>query len=462
MTGPTTATMPTVDELHALCARLSGAEAAGDDTERIDLLTALETVKSAYAAAQAQATVAFDASQRREQAARGVAAAKQGKAIGSQVALARHESPVKGNRLLGLARVLVTEMPHTLAALAAGRINEWRATIIVRETATLSAVDRARVDVELAGRLDTLGDRGVEREARKIAYRLDPSSALRRARTARSDRRVTVRPAPDTMSYLTGFLPAELGIAVHTALSRHADSLRARGDTRSRGQIMADTLVERVTGQVRATGAPTEVQLVMTDGALLGQDSTPARLAGYGPLPAAVARGILRASADATSEAQAWVRRLYTSPTDGELVAMDSRRRFFPSGLRRFLVVRDEVCRNAWCDAPIRHVDHPVPVADGGETSADNGQCLCELCNQAKEAPGWSAAPTPAGPRTAQSVTVTTPTGHRYATRAPDPPGNRRSLLAELRSAGSPRPSSAERNLAALLQRYDDPQTRAG
>lgn len=455
-------TMPTVTELARLCERLSGTETTGDDAERIDLLTALETVKSACAAAQARVTVSFDASQRREQAAKGVAAAKQGKAIGSQVALARHESPMKGNRLLGLARVLVTEMPHTLAALAAGRINEWRATIIVRETATLSAVHRARVDAELAGRLDTLGDRGVEREARKIAYRLDPTSALRRARTARSDRRVTVRPAPDTMSYLTGFLPAEQGIAVHTALSRHADSLRARGDTRSRGQIMADTLVERVTGQARAGGAPAEIQLVMTDRALLGQDSTPARLAGYGPLPAAVARGILQAATGATEEARVWVRRLYTSPTDGELVAMDSRRRFFPAGLRRFLVARDEVCRNAWCDAPVRHVDHPVPVAEGGETSADNGQGLCELCNQAKEAAGWTATPTRAGPRSARTVTVTTPTGHRYTTRAPDPPGNRRSILAELRSVGLPPPSSAESHLAALLQRYDDPHTRAG
>ncbi len=455
-------TMPTVAELTRLCARLSGTETAGADTERVDLLATLETLKCACAAAQARVTVSFEASQRREQAAKGLPARKQGKGVASQVALARHESPVKGNRFLGLSRALVTEMPQTLAALAAGRINEWRATIIVRETATLSAVHRARVDAELAGRLDTLGDRGVEREARKIAYRLDPASALRRARTARSDRRVTVRPAPDTMSYLTGFLPAEQGIAVHTALTRHADSLRARGDTRSRGQIMADTLVERVTGQTRATGSPAEIQLVMTDGALLGQDSTPARLAGYGPLPAAVARAVLRASADATKGAQVWVRRLYTSPTDGELVAMDSRRRFFPAGIRRFLVVRDEVCRNAWCDAPIRHVDHPVPVADGGETSVDNGQGLCELCNQAKEAPGWSATPTRAGRRTAQTVTVTTPTGHSYTTRAPDPPGNRRSLLAELRSVGPPRPSAAERHLATVLQPYDDPHARAG
>lgn len=455
-------TMPTVTELARLCERLSGSETATDDAERIDLLTALETVKSACAAAQARVTVSFDASQRREQSAKGVPAGRQGKGVGSQVALARHESPVKGNRFLGLSRVLVTEMPQTLAALAAGRINEWRATIIVRETATLSAVHRARVDAELAGRLDTLGDRGVEREARKIAYRLDPTSALRRARTARSDRRVTVRPAPDTMSYLTGFLPAEQGIAVHTALTRHADSLRAGGDARSRGQIMADTLVERVTGQSRAPATPTEVQLVMTDGALLGQDSTPARLVGYGPLPAAVARAILRASADATDEAQVWLRRLYTSPTTGELASLDSRRRIFPARIRRFLVVRDEVCRNPWCDAPVRHADHPVPAAAGGETSADNGQGLCELCNQAKEAPGWSATPTRAGPRTAHTITVTTPTGHRYTTRAPDPPGGRRSAVAEIRSAGRPQGSSSEHRLAAALQRFDDPLDRAG
>lgn len=413
--------MPTADELSSLVEHLGRETDVRSDAERVDLIAALERVKSAAAAAQARLTVDFDASQRRKQAADGVPAAKQGLGVGRQVALARRESPHKGGRLLGLARALVTEMPHTLRALGAGEISEWRATVLVRETAVLCAEHRAAVDTALAGRLGGLGDAGAAREARKLAYQLDPGSVIRRIRKAHDDRRVTIRPAPDTMAYVTGLLPVAQGVAVHAALTRHADSLRATGDPRTRGQIMADTLVERITGQASAGAVPVEVQLVMTDRALLGDDHSPARIVGYGPVPAALGRALLGATGAVAAQAKAWVRRLYTSPTTGELVAMDSRRREFTGMLRQFLVIRDEVCRTPWCDAPIRHLDHLERATAGGATSEANGQGLCEACNLTKEAPGWRATGSRDGPR--HTVTTQTPTGHRYTSAAPDPPG---------------------------------------
>ena len=413
--------MPTVPELTELVDRLGGAESVHTDSERIDLLNALETLKSAAAAAQARVTLAFDSSQRAEQAAAGVPAKEQGRGVAAQIALARRESPHKGNRFLGLARTLV-EMPNAFHALATGAINERRATILVRETVILSPEHRAQVDAELAGTFGKLGDVGIEREARKVACRLDPGSAVRRARKAAADRRVTIRPAPDTMAYVTGLLPVAQGVAVHAALTRHADSLKAGGDPRSRGQIMADTLVERVTGQSTADAVPVEVQLVMTDRALLGDDHEPARIVGYGPVPAWLGRSLLAATGDRADQAKAWVRRLYTSPTSGELVAMDSRRRLFTGKLRQFLVIRDEVCRTPWCDAPIRHLDHAERAADGGPTSEVNAGGRCVACNLAKDAPGWEARASRDGPR--HAITLTTPTGHRYSSTAPDPPGH--------------------------------------
>ena len=232
---------------------------------------------------------------------------------------------------------------------------------------------------------------------------------------------MTVRPAPDTMSLVTGLLPVAQGVAVHAALTRHADSLRAAGDTRSKGQIMADTFVERLTGQATAEAVPVEVQLVMTDRALLGGDDEPGRLVGHGPVPAALGRSLLAA---AVEQATAWVRRLYAAPATGELVAMESTRRVFPAGLHRFLVVRDEVCRTPWCDAPVRHADHVRRAAAGGPTSAANGQGLCAACNQTKETPGWRSSVSRAGP--GSTVTTVTPTGHAYDSTAPPLPGHRR------------------------------------
>jgi 5-methylcytosine-specific restriction endonuclease McrA len=62
-------------------------------------------------------------------------------------------------------------------------------------------------------------------------------------------------------------------------------------------------------------------------------------------------------------------------------------------------------------------VDHPIPVAEGGETSSENSQGLCEACNYAKQAPGWRARPSPDTDR--HEIETTLPTGHRYRSRPP-------------------------------------------
>ncbi|MCC3276735.1 HNH endonuclease, partial [Arthrobacter sp. zg-Y20] len=272
------------------------------------------------------------------------------------------------------------------------------------------------------------------------------------------DRFVSCRPAPDTMTYLTGLLPVAQGVAVYAALSRAADSLRARGDARGRGQIMADTMVERITGQAKAEQVPVEVQLVMTDRTLLAGDREPAHLAGYGVVPAPWARDLVRkgvgnlgkppshnASGDSSNNssdpAGIWVRRVYTAPSSGELLAMDSKARFVPASLARLVTVRDQTCRTPWCDAPIRHQDHIRPRRDDGPTEVANIQGLCEACNHAKEAPGWKATvvhpdrrrghrkdppPSPSSTPVASAshtVDTTTPTGHRYRSTAPPLPG---------------------------------------
>ncbi|GAB3254551.1 13E12 repeat family protein [Arthrobacter pigmenti] len=270
------------------------------DAQLVDRVRELEDLKAAAAATQARATAAFDTSQRAAQADAGTAKEKQGEGLASQIALARRDSPARGSRHLGLAHALTREMPHTLAALTTGVLSEWRATLLVRETACLDTGNRARVDETLAAdptNLEGLGDKRLIAAAKKEAYRLDPHSVIRRAAKAASERTVTTRPAPDTMTYVTGLLPVADGVAVQAALERAADQLRATGDERGRGQIMADTLVHRVTAPTHqqdgkqdrtqdsnqgrkqdgkpavAGGADIEIQLVMTDRALLAGDS---------------------------------------------------------------------------------------------------------------------------------------------------------------------------------------------
>ena len=447
------------------------ADLTADGPGLIDQMQAFEKAKCMIAGQQARLAVAFEIRQREEQAepvalnSPKLSAEDLGRkrpkeqcmGAGEQIALARGESPHRGGRLLGMSKALVTEMPHTLAALDTGQLNEERALYVVKETACLAVADRTAVDEELAADTGTFagaGTRAVIATVRAAAARRDSRSVTQRASPAASERSVSLRPAPDCMTYLTALLPAHQGVAVYAALTRHADALHAAGDPRSLGQIKADTLVEWTTGTPGGiTGI--ELNVVMTDRALLQADSEPARLAGYGIVPAAWARNLIsdeeaperqqapeqppmqgqepragRSNAShsttdqkhAVRELKVWLRRLYTEPETGDLVGMDARRRLFPAPLRRFIQIRDDTCRTPYCDAPIRHLDHIIPWHGDGPTSLGNGAGLCEACNHTKELPGWKAQPRP-GPR--HTIEITTPTGHSYRSTAPPLPGSR-------------------------------------
>ncbi|MCD4524849.1 HNH endonuclease signature motif containing protein [Nocardioides sp. cx-173] len=392
------------------------------DAQRVQLLGAAEGLKCTATAAQATTTADLDESQRAAQVAAGVRAARVGEGIAEQVGLARRESPTKGARLLGLAKVLHREMPHTLALMRAGRLNEWRATILARETACLSLDDRAEVDRRLCGTgaAATMSDLRLTRAAKRLACELDPASVAERARRAEAERQVTIRPAPDTMCWVSALLPVKQGVSIYATLLAAAAAARAKGAQRTKGQVMADTLVERVTGAPADEPVKVEVKLVMSDRALFDAADDAAHLEGYGPVPAPWARAFVK---DAMRATRVWIRRLYTSPSSGQLVSMDSRARLAPEALAEFVATRDQdLCRTPWCGAPIRHIDHIRSWEHGGATAATNLQGLCERCNHAKQAPGWTATPRIA-PDGTHTVETTTPTGHRHHSRAPDPPG---------------------------------------
>jgi Domain of unknown function (DUF222)/HNH endonuclease len=413
---------------------LTVVDPACEESALVERIAELERLKSAAAAGQARAAAALDAARRAADAAAGVPVARRGRGVASEIALARRDSPARGNRHLGFAKALVHEMPHTLAALEAGVLTEWRATLIVRESACLDVEDRRALDAELcadpAG-LDGMGDARVAAAAKTIAYRLDPQAVVDRAAKAETERTVTIRPAPETMTYLTALLPVAQGVSVYAALRREADTC---GDGRSRGQVMADTLVERVTGRSAAAATPIAVNLVLSDETLLGDCSTPAEIGGYGPIPAAVARGlVLGAVSDARSRAT--LRRLYAHPGSEALVAMESRARLFPRGLAAFIGLRDQRCRTPYCDAPIRHRDHARPWANGGATSASNGLGLCERCNYVKEVAGWHVEPS-VDETCRHTAEFTTPTGAQYRSGAPPLPRTRsRMEISELEIA---------------------------
>ena len=247
--------------------QLAAALASGsglEDRERLDTIRALEQLACTVTAAQAALSAELDTSTRAHHAALGEPKARQGRGVAAQVAWARRESPFRGQRHLTLARVVATELPCTWQAWRTGRITEWTATLIARQTDCLSLADRRRVDFEVARdpeALEQMSPRQVEAACATWAARLDPASVAERRRRAEKDRHVGLRPAPDTMTRLSALLPVKDGVAVYAVLSRVADAARAAGDPRSRGQVMADARLRRSRPTAsRQPGSPTPSQ----------------------------------------------------------------------------------------------------------------------------------------------------------------------------------------------------------
>lgn len=158
---------------------------------------------------------------------------------------------------------------------------------------------------------------------------------------------------------------------------------------------MADTLGERLTGHACADTTPVEIQVLVPVEALLDPTGNlPGEIPGHGPVP--LERLLPHAQA---------IRRLLTR--DGIIIGGDSTRRAFTGVLAEFIRARDHGrCREPYCDAPIRQLDHIRRSADSGPTSFENGRGLCQFHNQVRENPGWRAE------RVGHRTITTTPTGH--------------------------------------------------
>ena len=395
----------------------------------VDLLGELEAVKNTVTAVQGRLVVALDEATKAEEARQGIRVERRGRGVPSQVGAAMRSSPHAGGSFLGTARVWVTGMPFTFDALRTGVLSSWRATLMVRETSHLSVEDRARIDEEICGpvnlaALARMGTKRLVARVKELAGELDVHACVKRLAKAESERCVSVRPAPDLMVYLTALVPMAQGVQAYAQLKAQADTAKAAGDGRGAGQIMADTLIERVTGREpgNADDVPVTINLLVSDQTLLAEGDQPAVVlegapAGVGTVPGPVARNLVAHGLDADA---AWLRAIYVDPR-GRLLATTSTSRFHPQGLAALLRAREQgICGTSWCDAPVRHLDHVTPYAEGGATSLDNGQGLCARCNHAKQAPGWTQQTTEINGR--HAVQTTTPTGHTHVSVAPAPP----------------------------------------
>ncbi len=404
-------------------------EEAEAEAELVDAISCWERAKSTTDARQVRAMAALA---RRPMfagcAEHGVDDSDHGiRTAASIVSAELRISPGHARNRVELACELVECLPDTLAALAAGRIDMYRARVLVEETRPLATNPelRARVEGELlvkAGRQTGTQLRAV---ARRAVLAIDPTSAEERHTRARSGRGIQPPvPEPDAMASCLIRMAAEDLAAFWTAIDSAARHARARNpdDPRTLDQLRADTLAELcwsalevghlgccnpACGHVNQSfgtrhGRGASVGVTVPISTLLGLDDQPAHLHGYGPITAEVAR---RIAANGT-----W-RRLLTDPVTGALLDYGTTRYTPPTDLVEHVNTRDRSCRFPTCTHPAEtcDFDHTTPAREGGPTSASNGGPLHRGHHVDKTHHGWRLVQPEPG-----RFVWTAPTGHVY------------------------------------------------
>ncbi|WP_394216511.1 HNH endonuclease [Brachybacterium vulturis] len=387
-----------------------------------------------------------------------------------EVSMLTRKSPASARHSLASQRRLVADMPEMLTALATAQVTSTVAHGTARSFAPLSPAQRAEADRHLSERLPDLDGAGSETwndAAAAAIAAADPSGQGRRHRRAMQERHVTLRRAEHGMATLSARVSALDGAKIRKRLSLEAERLRAAGDRRGHQAIQADTFVDTLLGQEDAMVATTlDIGVMITDRALLHPGTGDlAQIEGYGTAPAEVLREELRGpfGAALTQQAEdamgpdgpalrAVLRRLFTHPRTGELVAVESRARAFPAALAKFIRWRDQVCRGPHCDAPIRQIDHIQPHASGGRTCLENGQGLCAHCN-GKEQQTRSVRRVESAGADGHAVEWISRAGTRRTTRP-------RAVTRPQRPPRSVIPAASPRRRSARRKRRRPPSTR--
>jgi hypothetical protein len=217
---------------------------------------------------------------------------------------------------------------------------------------------------------------------------------------------VRVRPLEHGMAELWTINTADAITAAWTALTAAAKepSTGHQDGARLVDQRRADALVDLLTGAAASRpGRAPAVQVTVAASTLLGLDEQPGELAGYGPIPPALARAI---AADATGT---W-RRLVTDE-QGRLRDYGRTTYRPPAALADHVRARDRTCRFPTCNHRAEHcdLDHALARNHGGTTKDANLHALCTRHHHAKHEGGWTLTR-----HTDDSTEWTSPSGHHY------------------------------------------------
>lgn len=202
--------------------------------------------------------------------------------------------------LLERSLTLVHRMPRTLDALERGQLHPGHLWPMLEKVGPLTdATIRARVEREV---LEWMAGRSVTTPAqlgakvRRSVLRHDARAAAQRLAAAVRERGVSVRAdRREGMAVFDALLTVPEAHALLDALGQYADAIDEPDDSRTRGQKMADCLLDLVLRPGEHDGPPVQARLTVVAGVrtLAGGDE-PGEIGGE-PVPAEMVRALARA-----------------------------------------------------------------------------------------------------------------------------------------------------------------------
>ena len=332
------------------------------------------------------------------------------------VATALRLSPVTAQMRIDVARTLTNHLPETCSALAQGDISAAHATLIARESA--EAIKRGiepealrEIEAKAVAFSEFHTPAQVGRKLRSLIAQHTPEEFEIAREMANDARSVSLHHEGDGMSTVIALLPAEDAQTVFLAINTWIEFEESSANRSSNGQehfsissdnrtinmkradalaaIAADFL-GRISHDYTPHRRPVTLNVTMDLPTLLGLQENPADLAGYGPIPASIAREL-------ASDGR-W-RKFITDPSTGALLDVGRDMYIPPQYLVDFLSARDRRCRFPGCSQPARvcDIDHAISWEKGGETNPSNLGLLCRRHHRMKTHGGWKLESNPDG-----------------------------------------------------------------
>lgn len=327
---------------------------------------------------------------------------------------------------IDVARTLVNYLPNTCSALATGDISLAHANVIAKETAAairdgLTEYQIFEVEQRAIAHAEFHTPAQVANQVRTSLARIAPETFEDTVARARDTRRVSCYNDSDGMSTVVAILPAADAQVVMNAIEsfirlanadiENTDGSVGTKDARSTDMKRADALTAIASASLSQSPVtphrrPISINVTIDLPTLLGLAENPGQLAGYGAIPASVAREL-------ASDGK-W-KRFITDPQTGSLLDYGRESYEPPQALKDFLIARDRTCRFPGCrrSAALSDLDHAQSWDEGGSTSVENLGALCRRHHRLKTHDGWSVTSNLDG-----SCTWTSPLGKKFFTPA--------------------------------------------